>query len=179
MTDERLAELGDADVRALAFRQLADQHLDASYRLAFVILRDASDAQDATHDAFVTAWKRWSTLRDLGAFERWFDRILVNTCRHRLRDRSRHRASDLSPELAVTTDAHALVETRDLISEAMAMLSPDHRIVLALRFSRDLTVDQIADRLGVRAGTVKSRLHYALRRMHDVVATIDQREASR
>ena len=179
MTHGRLAELGDADARALAFRQLADHHLDASYRLAYVILHDAHDAQDATHDAFVTAWRRWSTLRDPGAFERWFDRILVNTCRRRLRDRSRYRSSDISPDLAVTPDPQAHAVARDLVSEAMAILSPDHRIVLALRYSRDLTVEQIADRLGIRAGTVKSRLHYALRRMRDAVQASETGEASR
>lgn len=179
MTDERLAELSEADARAIAFRQLADQHLDASYRLAYVILRDQHEAQDATHDAFVTAWRKWHTLRDPAAFERWFDRILVNTCRHRLRDRSRYRTSDLSPELAVTSDPQAHVEDRDLVAEAMAALSPNDRIVLALRYARDLTVEQIADRLGIRAGTVKSRLHYALRRMQVAVSESERPEVSR
>lgn len=179
MTDEGLTGLSEADARALAFRQLADQHLDASYRLAYVILRDPHEAQDATHDAFVTAWRKWSTLRDLSAFERWFDRILVNTCRHRLRDQSRHRTSDLSPELAVTPDTQARVEARDLVAKAMSALSPNDRIVLALRYARDLTVEQIAERLGIRAGTVKSRLHHAQRRMQVVVAASERPEVTR
>lgn len=179
MTDERLAQLSGADARALAFRQLADQHLDASYRLAYVILHDPHEAQDATHDAFVTAWRKWSTLRDPAAFERWFDRILVNTCRHRLRDRSRHRTSDLSPEMAITPDTQAHAEARDLVADAMAALGPNDRIVLALRYARDLTVEQIADRLGIHAGTVKSRLHYALRRMQVVVAENEKPEVER
>jgi RNA polymerase sigma-70 factor (ECF subfamily) len=179
LNEQPLAQLSEADARALAFRHLADQHLDASYRLAYVILRDQHEAQDATHDAFVTAWRKWSTLRDPAAFQRWFDRILVNTCRHRLRDRARHRTSDLTPELVATPDAHAQVEARDLIGDAIGALSADHRIVLALRYASDLTVEQIAEHLGVRAGTVKSRLHYALRRMQDAVAAGDQPEAGR
>ncbi len=67
-----------------AFRRLADSHLDAAYRLARAILRDTTDAQDATHDAFVQAWRKWSTLRDPARFDQWFDRILVNTCRNRM-----------------------------------------------------------------------------------------------
>jgi RNA polymerase sigma-70 factor (ECF subfamily) len=179
LVDQRLADLSAADARAVAFRQLADQRLDASYRLAYVILRDPHEAQDATHDAFVTAWRKWPTLRDPTAFERWFDRILVNTCRHRLRDRSRHRTTDLSPELAITPDAQAHVEASDLVSEAMARLGPNDRIVLALRYARDLTVEQIADRLGIRAGTVKSRLHYALHRMQVMVVESEKPEVER
>ncbi len=85
---------GDVDgqaSRADAFRALADRHLDASYRLAYLILGERADAEDATHDAFVTAWAKWSTLRDPLLFEHWFDRILVNTCRNRLRHVARWR----------------------------------------------------------------------------------------
>jgi DNA-directed RNA polymerase specialized sigma24 family protein len=65
---------------AQAFLRLADLHLDAAYRLARAILHDATDAQDATHDAFERAWRKWSTLRDPSRFEPWFDRILVTRC---------------------------------------------------------------------------------------------------
>jgi DNA-directed RNA polymerase specialized sigma24 family protein len=61
--------------REAAFVALADVHLDRAYRLARAILRDAVEAQDATHDAFVRAWQHWDTLRDPGRFEVWFDRI--------------------------------------------------------------------------------------------------------
>jgi len=184
LTDERLADLREADARAVAFRQLADEHLDRSYRLAYVILRDVAEAQDATHDAFVTAWRRWGTLRDASRFQSWFDRILVNTCRHRLRDKSRHRTSDLStvlasPHVATPDRVPAQAEARDVIAEAVGSLSADHRIVLALRFSRDLSVAEIAHRLGVRTGTVKSRLHYALRRVRETIESQEISEASR
>ena len=46
-----------------AFQALADEHLDDAYRLARVILHDEADARDATHDAFVRAWRSWSSLR--------------------------------------------------------------------------------------------------------------------
>jgi RNA polymerase sigma-70 factor (ECF subfamily) len=49
------------------------------------------------------------------------------------------------------------------------MLSPDHQVVIALRYFRDLPVDAIASRLGIPAGTVQSRLHYALKRLHAVL----------
>src|SRR5262245_53147430 len=71
--------------RDAAFLRLASEHLDRAYRLARAIVRDPAEAQDATHDAFVQAWRKWGSLRDPDRFDAWFDRILVNTCRNRLR----------------------------------------------------------------------------------------------
>ena len=167
------APLRESRGRDAAFVALANEHLDRAYRLARAILRDPAEAQDATHDAFVQAWRKWETLRDPTRFEPWFDRILVNTCRNRLRSR-RWQATDISAEVALATGDHAIrTEDRQVIGAAMAALSPDHQVVVALRFYRDLTVDDIASRLGVPTGTVRSRLHYALRRLHDAIEPAD------
>lgn len=161
-----------AATRAEAFRELADRHLPAAYRLARVILDDPLDAEDATHDAFEAAWKAWHTLREPDRFEPWFDRILVNTCRNRLRRRRRFGfvrdiSDEISPEITATDDPAAVVHDRDAIGRAIARLGPDHRLVLALRFYRDLQVEQIARLTGVPAGTVKSRLHHAVKSLRD------------
>jgi RNA polymerase sigma-70 factor (ECF subfamily) len=177
MAEGRHAEVAGHAARADAFRTLADRHLDASYRLAHVILGQHAEAEDATHDAFVTAWRKWSTLRDPELFEHWFDRILVNTCRNRMRHASRRRTEDLSADLQfVTSDVYGPTHDRGLLWPAMARLAPDQRVVVALRFYRDLSIDQIADRLGVRAGTVKSRLHRALRGLRN---SLDQADPTR
>ena len=129
-----------------------------------MILRDQAEAQDATHDAFVQAWRRWSTLRDPDRFEAWFDRILVNACKDRLRRSNRTITRDISDELEVATPDPYTPHPRAGRDRAGARtLSADHRIVVALRFDRDLTTDEIARRLDVPVGTVNSRLHYALR----------------
>ena len=158
------------DQRA-AFRRLADEHLDAAYRLARAILRDPIEAQDATHDAFVRAWRSWHTLRDAERFEAWFDRILVNTCRNRARRAQRFQSVAL-PETfpGASDDAITATDDRDLIGAAMAALGPDHRVVIALRYYRDLPVEEIALRLGIPIGTVQSRLHYALKRLQAAIA---------
>ena len=102
MADCRPVMVEQPTERAQAFLRLADHHLDAAYRLARAILRDATDAQDATHDAFEHAWRKWSTLRDPSRFEPWFDRILVNTGRDRLRS-GRRQATDISVEVAISS----------------------------------------------------------------------------
>jgi RNA polymerase sigma-70 factor (ECF subfamily) len=167
------ASASDTVQRDAAFVRLADEHLDKAYRLARAILRDPAEAQDATHDAFVQAWRKWYTLRDPGKFEPWFDRILVNICRNRLRS-NRWQATDISAEVALSTGDHTgHAEDRDVLGAAIGALSPDHQVVVALRYYRDLTVDDIAKRLGVPSGTVQSRLHYALKRLHDAIDAAD------
>jgi RNA polymerase sigma-70 factor (ECF subfamily) len=169
----------DVPRREATFLLLANEHLDRAYRLSRAILRDTVEAQDATHDAFVQAWRKWETLRDPERFEPWFERILVNTCRNRLRAR-RWYATDISSEIALVTADHAAdADNRQLIGAAIASLSPDHQIVVALRFYRDLTVADIAARLGVPAGTVQSRLHYALKRLHAAIEPADAHGSNR
>lgn len=165
------------EARATAFLALAHQHLDASYRLAHAILRERAEAEDATHDAFVIAWRKWDSLRDRALFERWFDRILVNTCRNRLRSMSRRRIGETATVAPVSgPDPYGQVHERDTLWPAIAGLTPDQRIVVSLRFYKDLSIDEIANRMGVRPGTVKSRLHRALR---DLRTSLGEAESTR
>ena len=161
----------DAATREEAFRTLADVHMVGAYRLARVILGNAADAEDATHDAFLAAWRHWSSLRDPAQFNRWFDRILVNTCRNRLRRTARWRSEDLSADLWPAPDEFGRIHDRDQVGAVVSALSAEHRIVIALRFYRDLTIEEIAFRIGARPGTVKSRLHYALKRLQADLTT--------
>ena len=107
-------------------------------------------------------------------FEPWFDRILVNTCRNRLRS-TRRKATDISVEVALATGDHTgHTEDRDVIGAAIAALSPDHQVVVALRYYRDLTVDEIAQAArhpvagrSSRASTTHSK------RLHDAIDAAD------
>ena len=166
--------------RSEAFVRLADRHLDAAYRLARAIMRNPAEAEDATHDAIVQAWQKWPTLRDPLLFEHWFDRILINTCRNRLRRSTRTQTRDISAEVAIASgDAFAGMHDRDVLGAAISLLSAEHRLVIALRYYRDLSVGEIAAALGIPAGTVHSRLHYALKRLHTVIDTADDGETLR
>lgn len=174
MAGEEVARRSEEVLREDAFRQLAERHLERSYRLACAVLGNAAEAQDATQDAFVQAWRRWPTLRDHGKFEHWFDRILVNVCRNRLRRGAKWQMQDISDDLlTVGGDPYGQALDRDLIANALQTLSPDHRLVVALRYYRDLSVAEIADRLGIREGTVSSRLHYAVKRLHAAMDSAD------
>ena len=147
-----------------AFATLADAHLDAAYRLAtFILAGDRSDAEDAVHDAAVRAWRHFGDVKDQARFEPWFTRIVVNCCRDHLRVRRVRPLRLPDHEMPQGPDVAEAVARSDTLARAMLVLSPEQRVVVALRYLGDYSIDEIAVRTGVRAGTVKSRLHYALR----------------
>jgi RNA polymerase sigma-70 factor (ECF subfamily) len=132
--------------------------LDGAYRLATCILRDRAAAEDAVQEAALRAWAMRRGLRDPDRAEAWFARIVVNTCRAELARQS-HRPAVYEAEPASAGDNST--ELRDEVGRALARLTPDEQIVVAMRYGRDLTVPQIAQQMGIREGTVKSRLHNA------------------
>lgn len=156
--------------RIAAFQRLADQRLEASYRLANAILGDESQSQDAVHDAVVLAWRRWSSLRDRTRFDAWFDRIVVNVCRDRLRQASRRRTSDIDGVSLSAADASAAVHQRLLVEQAFAQLKPDDVVVLALRHFLDLELADIAVLLDIPYQTVNTRLRSARSRLRDLLS---------
>jgi len=152
--------------RQAVFAQLVDRDLDRAYRLAGIILGNGADSEDATHDAVVQAWRTFAGLRDPSRFEAWFQRILVNVCRDRLRKRRRTPVTELTLAASASVAGEfTKVDDRLALDRAFAGLSPDQAITVVLRFHADLTLDDIAARLGVPVGTVKSRLHAALAAM--------------
>lgn len=155
--------------RADAFRRLADDHLADSYRLANAILGSPTEARDAVHDAFVAGWQRWPSLRDPERFGAWFKRIVVNACKDRLRKEARRRWAPTDEARQLTQpDLADAVHDRLQIEDGLGRLKPDDRVVLALRYYRDLKVEQIADLLDIPTGTANSRLrnaHIRLRRI--------------
>ena len=160
-TRERLV-----DVRRAALVGHLEASLDRAYALAAAILGDRQDAEEATHDAVCTAWRGIDGLRDPDRVEAWFTRILVNACRDRLRRRKvRPISVALDGDYAASSapgDVFERMATGDAIAQTLRDLSPEHRAVVVLRFWADLPIEEIAARTGDRAGTVKSRLHYAL-----------------
>jgi RNA polymerase sigma-70 factor (ECF subfamily) len=156
--------------RVEAFSLVDDSRLLQSYRLATLVMRDRDEAEDATQEAIERAWSSWATLRDTGRFDAWFDRILVNVCRNRMRHIRTIRLLPLDDALDLAAaDAHEGTATRLSLEPAFVRLSPDQRIIVVLRYWRDLSIEEIAERLGIPAGTVKSRLHYALRTLRAAI----------
>jgi RNA polymerase sigma-70 factor (sigma-E family) len=152
--------------RAATFRSLVARRLDRAYALAAHVLGNRTEAEDACQEALLRAWQSWPQLRDAERFDAWFDRILLNECTTRQRSRARSRARNLrliTP--GSLPDPAGGVADADEIGGALQRLPAEQRVVVVLRYWADLQTDTIAERLGIPHGTVRSRLHNALRRL--------------
>ncbi|HYN69935.1 MAG TPA: RNA polymerase sigma factor [Candidatus Eisenbacteria bacterium] len=170
------ARRGDRD----AFTTLVSQISDRLYSVAYRILRDADLAQDALQNALVTNWQQLPDLRDTDRFEAWSQRILVHACYAESRRRGRWTATvRVIPFTPSTPDASDALADRDEMERAFRRISPDHRAVFVLHHYLGLPLVEVAETLGIPAGTARSRLHNASRVLRsaieaDAVATIEE-----
>ena len=130
--------------------------------LAFSILRDAGEAEDAVQETMVRAWKAWDTIADPERRGAWLTRICINHCRHRRRARRwllwADRTTDEPDQLAATH-----VDEIDLdMDAAFRRLTLQQRTVIALHYGYGYSLDECADLMGCRPGTVRSHLARAL-----------------
>ena len=164
----QLAQRGDRD----AFAVLVRTHGDRLFGVARRILRDIDLADDAVQQALVVAWRELPSLREADRFESWSTRILVRIC-FQLSRATRRAAVQLVPlDVAIepmTADAADAVARRDLLERGFRRLPPEQRAILVLRHYVGLEPSEIAETLGIPAGTVRSRLHYAHREMRAAI----------
>jgi RNA polymerase sigma-70 factor, ECF subfamily len=155
------AQRGDEE----AFASLAVAAGDRLHAVAHRILRDTDLAEDATQQALLSIWRDLPQLRDPARFDAWSYRLLVRAC---YAEGSRARRSVPSLRLLPAdrpevTEGLSSVVDRDQLERGFRRLSIDHRAVVVLHHYLDLPLDEVADVLGVPAGTVRSRLHHAMR----------------
>jgi RNA polymerase sigma-70 factor (ECF subfamily) len=138
-----------------AFVAALEGELSMAYRLAGYLLADSAEAQDAVQEASVRAWRGWKDLREREKFHSWFSQILVNVCRTRL-------TLDVEDVALESPDPFRAALARDAVGRALSSLSNELRMVVVLRYWGELSLAEIADRLRIPIGTVKSRHHAAL-----------------
>jgi RNA polymerase sigma factor (sigma-70 family) len=170
--DVELVELAkDGDVRA--YGELVERYRDVAFRTAYLIARNAADAEDATQDAFVKAYYALDRFRTREPFRPWILRIVSNEARNRRRSAGRRdrlamrEAERRDPEGASPSpDAAAIAsETRSMLLAALEGLPERDRLVIGYRYLLDLSEAETAQALGIRPGTVKSRLSRGLARL--------------
>jgi RNA polymerase sigma-70 factor (ECF subfamily) len=164
--DRDLVELASRGDRE-AFGVLARVHGDRLYAIANRILREVDRSEDAVQQALVIAWRQLPRLRDPDRFEPWLHRILVHACygeARRRREWTRH-IRVLPMDGPAQPDESSHFADRDLIDRGFLRLPPEQRALLVLHHYLGLTTTEIAETLGIPAGTARSRLHYAHRAM--------------
>jgi RNA polymerase sigma-70 factor, ECF subfamily len=154
-----------------AFSVLAGGAVDRLYAIARMILRDTELAEDAAQEALVRAWRDLPTLRDVERFDAWLNRVLVRACIDIGRHRRRWRAEiTVLPSEPVEQDRTAELADRDQLERGLRRLTDDQRTILTLSFFLGLTSAEMAEALDIPAGTVRSRLHYAIEALRAAVA---------
>ena len=154
MTTEKLvrkAQKGDRD----AFIQLIEQQKMSMTRVALSILHNEDDAADAIGETVLAAFSQLCTLREPRYFKTWLTRVLIHNCYDILRGQQRMTAVDALPDRPqVAPDQDEAMDVR----RSLAQLAENDRLVLTLHYMDGLPVKQIAQMLGVKEGTVKTRL---------------------
>jgi len=141
-----------------AFGQLVHQSQHIVFGLALASLRDVEEAQDATQDAFATAWHRLRQLRDPAAFAPWLRAIVATACTRQRRKRVR--VPD-DPTLRATVEAGDRLNYQSVVASALERLPAGERHVTVLFYFLGYTLPQIAKLLRLKPGTVGKRLHSA------------------
>jgi RNA polymerase sigma-70 factor, ECF subfamily len=165
-----MAAVTDADLvsrakagRLDAFEELVRRHRLPTYRVAVRMLGDEHDAEDATQDAFVQAWRNLARFRADAAFSTWMYRIVTNRCLNLLRAR-RHTEPLPDDREAPASAADRIAEGRwqvEDLKRAITRLTPEQRGPLVLRELEGCSYEEIAEALELTIPAVKSRLHRA------------------
>lgn len=168
-----------------AFEVLVRRHQGMLFNIAFRVTGVYEDACEIAQDAFVTAWRKIDTFRGEAAFSTWLTAIAINlsrTRRRRVSARGRHEAysldaplnhgdGDLRPDPPANTPSALRhmeeAELRQALNGCIDALPPEFREVLVLRDMRDLAYGEVVKALGIREGTVKSRLFRAREAVRD------------
>ena len=168
----------DQDGFEAAFEQLFLRYRDRVYAIAYRVTCNSVDAMDVVQEAFSLVFRKLDSFRAGSLFSTWLFRLVVNcSIDHRRRSRSRGWQSREGIDYAVETVTDpgaapdAAAEAREFgghIQEAIGLLSPKLRVILALRYLEDMSYEELAATLELSLGTVKSRLaraHIALERV--------------
>ena len=133
--------------------------------LAWLITRNAEDAQDATQEALAGLYARWAKLPAGDELDAYVHRTLVNACLRVIRRRPRSFAvadPDALRSAPVTTDGAEALAASDEVWRLCGGLSPVQRTAVALRFFEDLSFAEIGKVLGCREATARSHIHRAV-----------------
>jgi RNA polymerase sigma-70 factor (ECF subfamily) len=152
-----------------AFDALIAGRVEAMVRSAMAIIGDPDEAREATQESLLAIWKELPNLRMDDRFDAWAGRILVNRCRLTLKRRGRRARREVpiegsrGPASASVAASDEDFERREQLERAFDRLDADDRVLLVLHHLEGLPVTQIAARLEIPDGTVKSRLFTARR----------------
>lgn len=148
-----------------SWAELVAEHADSVYRLAYRLSGNQQDAEDLTQETFMRVFRSLDKYQ-AGTFDGWLHRITTNLfldmVRHRAKirmealpeDYERVPGTDMTPE-----QAYSVANLDPVLQKALDELAPDFRVAVVLCDVVGMSYDEIAETLGVKLGTVRSRIH--------------------
>jgi RNA polymerase sigma-70 factor (ECF subfamily) len=169
-----------------AFEQLVLRHQRSLYNIAFRISGNEADAAEIVQDAFVAAWRKIGEFRGDAKLSTWLTSIAVNQARTRWQQNRQKRQREQSFDCGVDEQQdHAPLQVasgqpsaldlleqsqlRELLDRCIKALDQGFREVLVLRDIREMAYEEVGQVLGLRDGTVKSRLFRAREAVRDCI----------
>ncbi len=158
-----------------AWETLVGHYQEMAFRLAYLLMGDADEAKDVAQEAFIRAFRALGRFDTTRPFRPWLLSIVTNLARNRQRAMGRYLAALrrmilAEPETAAG-DQHETAAKRQahILWQAAQKLNPADREIVYLRYFMELAEVETAAILEIAPGTVKSRLHRALKRLQDLV----------
>ncbi len=166
-------DAGEGDMPSWA--ELVAEHADSVYRLAFRLTGNQHDAEDLTQETFMRVFRSLNKYK-AGTFQGWLHRITTNLFLDMVRHRTKIRMEalpedyDRVPGNERTPEQEFDVANLDpVLQSALDELSPDFRVAIVLCDVVGMSYDEIADTLGVKMGTVRSRIHRGRSQMREML----------
>ncbi|NLX09560.1 MAG: RNA polymerase sigma factor [Chloroflexi bacterium] len=168
------ARRGDSE----AWETVVRQHQTPAFRLAYLLLGDADDAEDVAQEAFLRAFQKLDRFDTRRAFRPWLLSIVANLARNHRRSAGRYLAalrrfyhSEPEQDRTPGVEQGQLQQWEaQVLWQAIRRLRHDDQQIVYLRYFLELPVEEVAEALNIAPGTVKSRLHRALERLRAVIA---------
>jgi RNA polymerase sigma-70 factor (ECF subfamily) len=180
---EAIARMKQGDIASLEL--LFNKYQLQATRAADFIVRDPALAQDIVQSAFLRAYERIDQFQQEKPFGPWFLRMVINAAIQAARRQQRWVSTDNDNSTGNTSIAEQLRtidtqleealernETRQAIWQALSRLSPKQRAVVVMRYYLGLSLEEMAERTSVPTGTVKWRLHAALKRLRGLLSRL-------
>jgi RNA polymerase sigma factor (sigma-70 family) len=159
------------------WEEIVAQHSSRVYRLAYRLTGNVHDAEDLTHDVFIRVFRSLHSYQP-GTFEGWLHRITTNVFLDKMRRKQRIRFDALTDDAAARLPSREIgpeqhyTETHfdDDVQRALDALTPDFRAAVVLCDIEGLSYEEIATTLGIKLGTVRSRIHRGRSQLREALA---------
>lgn len=159
------------------WEEIVAQHSAKVYRLAYRLTGNVHDAEDLTHDVFIRVFRSLHSYQP-GTFEGWLHRITTNVFLDKMRRKQRIRFDLLSDDAAARLPSREIgpeqhyTDTHfdDDVQRALDALTPDFRAAVVLCDIEGLSYEEIATTLGIKLGTVRSRIHRGRSQLRESLA---------